>query len=300
MNKRVSKERQALILAALCEGNPINAVCRMFRVHKSAVLRLIQETDEAFNDYMDANFRDLPCKRIEMDEQWQYVGIHAGRMPKKEKARGDFWTWACVDADTKLVISHKVGKRNYWTGWEFVKDVSERVRRPVQIATDNFRQYPFLIREHFGYEGFSYGMETKIFGERELSDGTLAALGKNEGVRRMKTAERKAVIGSPDLGSLTTSHVERAFLTVRQELKRFQRKGLGYSKVLDMHKAAVALHFGIYNFVRIHKTLETTPAVAAGVEYERWSLERAVEMTADYLRRKEDAKFETAFASKGL
>ena len=92
----------------------------------------------------------------------------------------------------------------------------------------------------------------------------------------------------------------QGFLSVRQELKRFQRKGLGFSKDLETHKAAVALHFGIYNFVRIHKTLETTPAVAAGVEYERWSLERVVEMTADYMRRKEDAAFETAFASKEL
>jgi len=82
----------------------------------------------------------------------------------------------------------------------------------------------------------------------------------------METVERAAVVGSPDLETLTTSHVERVFLTVRQELKRFQRKGLGYSKDLDMHKAAVAMHFGIYNYVRFHKTLGTTPAVAAGVE----------------------------------
>src|SRR5437660_12536501 len=269
----------------------------MLHVGKHAVLRVVRETGEAFADYMDRNFRDLPCIRIEMDEQWQYVGCHAGRLPKDDKTeRGDYWLWACIDADTKLVISHKVGKRDYWTGNTFVQDVSKRVRLPVQIATDNHRPYAFHIRQHFGYEGYNYGTETKIFGERLLSDGTLARLGKNEGVRRMQTAERKAVVGSPDLGSLTTSHVERAFLTVRQELKRFQRKGLGYSKTLDMHKAAVALHFGIYNFVRIHKTLETTPAVAAGVEYERWSLEQAVEMTAEYHRQKEDAKFEEAFA----
>jgi IS1 family transposase len=296
MNKRLSKEKQSLVLAALCEGNPVNAVCRMFHVHKSAVLRIIQETGEAFADYMDKEFRDLSCKRIEMDEQWQYVGIHAGRMLKKEKLRGDFWTWACVDADTKLVFSHKIGKRDYWTGYDFVKDVRERVKGPVQIATDNLRAYPFLIRTHFGYEGYSYGMETKIFGERELSDGTLAALGKNEGVRKMKTAERKAIVGSPDLGSLTTSHIERAFLTVRQELKRLQRKGLGYSKDLEMHKCAVNLFFGVYNFVRHHETLKTTPAVAAGLELKRWSLEDVVEMTADYMRRKEDAQFEAGFA----
>ena len=112
----------------------------------------------------------------------------------------------------------------------------------------------------------------------------------------MVTAEREAVIGSPDLDTVTTSHIERAFLTVRQELKRYQRRGLGYSKDLETHKLAVALHFGVYNFVRKHKSLGTMPAVAAGVELERWSLERVVEMTADYLRRKEDAEFEEAFA----
>src|SRR5437016_2548711 len=298
-NKRLSKEKQALVLAALCEGTPIEAVARMFKIGTNTITRVIRETGEAFADYMDANFRDLPCSRIELDEQWQYVGCHSGRMMKREKARGDFWLWACIDADTKLVLSHKVGKRDYWTGYDFVKDVRNRVKGAVQIATDNLRAYPFLIRTHFGYEGYSFGTETKIFGEPMLQDGTLARLGRNEGVRKLKTAERKAVVGSPDLESLTTSHVERAFLTVRQELKRFQRKGLGYSKDLEMHKSAVALHFGIYNFVRIHKTLETTPAVAAGVEYERWSLEQVVEMTAEYLRKKEDAKFEDAFAKLG-
>jgi IS1 family transposase len=294
--KRLSKEKQALVLAALCEGAPIEAVARMFKTGTNAITRVIRETGEAFADYMDANFRDLPCSRIEMDEQWQYVGCHSGRMMKREKGRGDFWLWACIDADTKLVFSHKVGKRDYWTGRTFVEDVRDRIKGAVQIATDNHKSYPFLIRGAFGYEGFSYGMETKIFGEPQMPDGTLSRLGRNEGVRKMVTAERKSVIGSPDLGSLTTSHIERAFLTVRQELKRFQRKGLGFSKDLETHKLAVALHFGVYNFVRKHQTLGTTPAVAAGVELERWSLERVIAMTADYMRRKEDAKFDAAFA----
>jgi hypothetical protein len=101
----------------------------------------------------------------------------------------------------------------------------------------------------------------------------------------MQTAERKAVgVYSPDLESLTTSNIERAFLSVRQELKRFQHKGLGYSKDLETHKLAVALHFGVYNFVRIHSTLGTTPAVAAGVEFERWSLEKASDLTRGFGR----------------
>jgi hypothetical protein len=133
-----------------------------------------------------------------------------------------------------------------------------------------------------------------------MPDGTLARLGRNEGVRKMETVERKPVIGSPDLGSLTTSHIERVFLSVRQELKRFQRKGLGYSKDLATHRTAVALFLGVYNFVRRHDTLKTTPAVAAGVELEQWGLEDVVEMTATYQRRKQDAEFEKAFAEAGL
>jgi len=307
MNHRVSKEKQALILSALCEGTPIRAAARMFKSGKGSITRVIRETGEAFGAYMEENLRDLSCKRIEMDEQWQYIGCHAGRMPKptavyekRDKKRGDFWLWACIDPDTKLVLSHRVGKRDMHTGSTFVEDVRSRVKGPVQIATDNFKQYPWHIRNAFGYEGFSYGTETKVFGEPEMIDGTLARLGKNEGVRKMRTAQREAVIGSPDLGSLTTSHIERAFLSVRQELKRYQRKGLGYSKDLETHKAAVALYFGIYNFTRNHSSLGTTPAVAAGIELERWSLERVVEMTEAFMRRKEDAKFEEAFATRGL
>lgn len=296
-NKRLSKEKQAYVLAALCEGAPIEAVARMFKTGTHAITRVIRETGEAFADYMDKELRDLPCLRIEMDEQWQYVGCHAGRMVnKKDPERGDFWLWAAIDADTKLVFSHRVGKRDWTTGWQFVRDVRTRVKGPVQIATDNNVAYVRHIKSEFGYVGYSYGTETKIFGEPRFSDGTLARWGHNEGVRKLVTTERKAVIGSPDLQMLTTSHVERVFLTVRQELKRFQRKGLGYSKDLETHKAAVALFLGVYNFVRKHTTLGTTPAVAAGVELKPWGLEDVVEMTADYMRRKEDTKFEIAFA----
>jgi IS1 family transposase len=270
----------------------------MFKVGDKTIRRIIRESGEAMADYMDANFRDLPCERIEMDEQWQYVGQHGRRMKVAAPDRGDFWLWCCIDADTKLVFSFRVGRRDWWTGNEFVRDVSERVRGPVQIATDNLPAYPFHIRTHFGYEGFSYGTETKIFGDSRARDEMLVRLGRS-GVDKIVTAERKAVIGSPDLDRLTTCHIERAFLTVRQELKRFARKTLAYSKDVGMHKAAIALHFGVYNFVRLHKTLETTPAVAAGIDSEVWSLEDVVRVTDEYLRRTEDAKFEQAFAAAG-
>ena len=298
-NKRISKDKRALVLAALCEGTPINAVARMFNIGKHAIIRVVRETGEALEDYMDKNFRDLPCARIEMDEQWQYVGCHGTRMEKKEEGRGDFWLWCCIDSDTKLVFSHKTGRCTRRTGNEFVADVRQRVKGHVQIATDNFPTYPFMIREHFGYEGYSYGTETKVFGESYYRMPMPTRPDRTNGVPKVAAATRKAVVGSPDLGSLTTCHIERAFLTVRQELKRFQRQGLGYSKDLETHKLAVSLHFGIYNLVRRHKTLKTTPAVAAGLEQEAWSLERVVEMTEAYWQPKIEAeKAAKAFAKR--
>ena len=236
---------------------------------------------------------------------------HGMRQP--EPGKGDFWLWAGVDADTKLVFSHLIGKRDSTSCWHFIKDVRKRVKLPVQIATDQLVAYEWNIQQHFGYVGYNYGTETKVFGEPMLADGSLAALSGRDGVRRMTTAERKAVVGSPDLESLTTSDIERVFLTVRQELKRYQRKGLGYSKDLEIHKHAVALLLGVYNFVRRHATLGTSPAVAAGVERERWSLERVVDMTEAYWQPKllmakkgkawqrrlaEDAMFQEALAEK--
>src|SRR4051812_47959003 len=108
-NNRISSERRALVLAALCKGASINAAAQMFRVGDKNIRRVIRESGEAMADYMDKNFRDLPCLRIELDEQWQYIGCHAGRMIKPEKERGDFWLWAAIDADTKLIFSHSVG-----------------------------------------------------------------------------------------------------------------------------------------------------------------------------------------------
>jgi len=288
-NQRLSQNKRALVLAAICEGTPINAICRMLGCAKETVLRVIEESGTALADYMHRNFRDLPCARIEMDEQWQYVGEHGQRMDDaKKKANpnhGDFWLWCAIDADTKLVFSFLIGRRTWRAGEDFVADVAQRVVGGCQIATDNHRSYAPQIRAYFGYEAkeFSYGTETKVFGEPNDWNPTEWQLRRKNGVAKVAKATREAVYGSPDLGSLTTSHVERVFLSVRQELARFTRMTLAYSKTLEMHKATVNLFMGVYNLVRRHKGIDgQTPAVAAGIEDHRWTLEEVVEMTDAY------------------
>lgn len=221
-------------------------------------------------------------------------------MEKKEQGKGDFWLWCAIDPDTKLVVSQRVGRRDWQTGEDFVADVAKRVSGPVQIATDNHRSYARAIRASFGYEGYSYGTETKVFGEPDArwNPAEWAKQRKN-GVAKVAKATREAVYGSPGLGSLTTSHIERCFLTVRQQLTRFTRQTLGYSKDIRMHRLAVSLHFGIYNLLRKHTGIGgKTPAQAAGVEANRWTLEDVVEMTEKFWAPKIEAEKQAKAAAE--
>lgn len=299
---RISKEKRGYVIGALIEGTPINAVCRMFKVSKTAVLRVIEETGAALGDYMDSEFRDLPCGRVELDEQWQYVAKHGQRMTEEEKKedneRGDFWLWAAIDPDTKLVVSHRIGCRGMATCDPFISDLAHRITGPVQITSDEWTTYEDCIIQHFDtpkHAGYSYATEKKVF--KDKFDAALFPKKRTRAVDKIVRSEREQAIGLPDLRVATTSHVERLFLTVRQEIARFTRQTLAYSKKLSMHKAAVSMHLGVYNLCRKHTTLGTTPAVAAGVEEKPWTIEMVVDLTEAYVRRMEDAKFEAAFAA---
>ena len=173
------------------------------------------------------------------------------------------------------------------------------MKGPVQIATDNHRSYARAIRASFGYEGYSYGTETKVFGESDNWNPATWARNRKNGVPKAKIATREAVYGSPDLGTVTTSHIERVFLSVRQEMTRFTRMTLGYSKNLRMHKLSVALYFGVYNLVRKHKGIDGhTPAQAAGIEEKRWTLLDVVEMSDRYWQPKHEAQKQAKAESK--
>lgn len=283
--QRISAAKRVFIIAAISEGTPINACVRMFGVTKPAILRVIAETGEALAHYQRTHFRNLRCERVEMDEQWQYVGRHGQRMNKDEKRanpeKGDFWLWAAIDPDTKLVLSHRVGGRDWQSCEDFIQDTASRIVGPVQLATDSLPQYARPIRAYFEQEGMSYGTEIKRY--IDPANPTEWERLRGHGVKLKVMVKREPVIGQPNMRTLTTSHVERLFLSVRQELTRFTRCTLGYSKSLKMHKLSISLHLGIYNLVRRHSGIDgQTPAQCAGVEDRRWSFEDVVAMTDAY------------------
>lgn len=295
-SKRIDKKKRAIVLGALCEGMAINSVLRMFQVGKPAVMRLLEETGEACEDWHNKNFRDLSVKRVECDEQWNYIHTHRERMTREEKMqhpeRGDCWLWAAIDPESKAIISWRTGKRGRASAQAFANDLASRVTERVQVTSDQLQGYKFAIPVAFG-DRADYAQEHKVF--RAI---------KVEGHEWMKFrvdplvgVEREAVFGKPDLKSSTVCHMERFFLTMRQSNKRTARKTLAYSKDWGNHALSSSISIFIYNMVRRHETTKVTPAQALGVVDRRWTLEDVVDMTDRYFKAKEEAAFEAAFAT---
>jgi len=293
-NKRLDPSKQALVLAALCEGMAINSVCRLFKVGNHAVLRVIEETGAACEDWHNRHFRELPLTRLELDEQWAYVHTHRERMSREQRAqhpeRGDCWLWASLDPNSKAIISWRTGKRTAFAARDFANDLARRVTGRVQITSDKLNSYEFPLAGAFG-DRIDYAQENKVFQAIKVDAPTWQTMRVNPLAR----VERQKILGNPNLRTATICHIERFFLTVRQGNKRCARKTLAYSKSWDNHAAMASIHIFIYNMVRKHEALKATPAHVLGVTDKRWTLEDVVAMTEEYWRGKEEAEFEAAF-----
>ena len=184
--------------------------------------------------------------------------------------RGFGWTWVAIDADTKLVPSWLVGSRDGECAAEFVNDVAKRLTNRVQLTTDGLRSYLDAVEDAFG-GNIDYAMLVKQYGPSGgKQDETRYSPAKCVG------CDRRVVTGQPDQGHISTSYVERQNLTMRMQMRRFTRLTNAFSKKVENHTYAIALHFMHYNFVRIHKTLKSTPAMRAGVTDHKWSIEEMV------------------------
>jgi IS1 family transposase len=189
-----------------------------------------------------------------------------------------FWLWVCVDADSKLVPSWRLGQRDLATAKDFVEDIAKRVRGRVQITTDALRTYLNVIEDAFGAD-CDYSQLHKIYGaplENETRYSPATCIG----------CEMKTVTGNPDPKHVSTSFVERQNWTVRGTMRRYARLSNGFSRKLENHAAATALNYFAYNFIKIHRTLRVSPAMAAGVTDRLWSVEDLVALWEAYEQRR--------------
>lgn len=272
MNK-LSRDDRAKILELLCEGMSIRAITRVMGVGKNTVARLLVDAGIACAAYQDRVLRNLPCKRIQVDEIWSFVyAKHANLKYAKSAPRdaGDVWTWTAIDADTKLMASWYVGDRTSTSAIAFLDDLKDRLANRVQLTSDGHRSYLDAVDTVFGRD-IDYGQIVKIYGADPSAE-------KRYSPAKCIGAEKNLVIGNPDPKHVSTSFVERQNLTMRMHMRRFTRLTNAFSKKVENHACAIALHCMFYNFVRIHKTLKVTPAMAAGVTKRLWEMTDIVDV----------------------
>ncbi len=278
MSNVLPRSQQVAVVNALVEGCSIRSTERMTGVNRETVGKLLVRIGDGCASLLDGMMRDLPCTRLELDELWAFVGKKQRHVKATDDASrvGDAWTFVAVDADTKLVPSFLVGKRDAETTRVFVADVASRLRSRVQISTDGLRTYVQAIDDSFG-GAVDYAQVVKSYEGEPIGPGRYSP-------PKVTGVEKTPIFGAPVEELVSTSYVERQNLTVRMGVRRYTRLTNAFSKKLENHIAATALHFAHYNLVRRHQTLRCTPAMAAGVTTSLWSTDDLVSAALDGVR----------------
>ncbi|MGD0100023.1 MAG: IS1 family transposase [Acidobacteriota bacterium] len=268
----LEKDKQIAVISALAEGSSIRSIERMTGIHRDTIMRLGVKVGQGCATVLDQKMRNLSCQNIQVDEIWGFIGKKERHIRAEDNPElGDIWTFCAIDADTKLVPAFKVGKRDTATANAFVSDTASRINNRVQLSSDALRAYVEAVELAFGAD-VDYAQIIKTYGqddsrspERKYSPPDVLSI------------EKRSMMGSPDMGLASTSYIERLNGTTRLHMRRLTRLTYAFSKKLDNFKAAVALHFAYYNFVKRHSTIRCTPAMAAGVEQSFWTVRDLIE-----------------------
>jgi len=272
--KRLDKKDRAHILHLLCEGMSIRAIARTTGASKTTITKLAVDAGMAAAWYQDRVFRNLACRRIQVDEIWNFVYAKQKNVPTAKAApegAGDVWTWTAIDADTKLMPSWFVGGRDSDSAIIFMDDLAGRLANRVQLTSDGHKAYLEAVEGAFGAD-IDYAQLVKLYGPTSESAKGRYSPAECTGARKFP------IEGSPDPKYISTSFSERSNLTIRMHTRRFTRLTNAFSKKVENHAHAVALHMLYYNFVRIHQTVRTTPAMAAGVTKRLWEIVDVVDV----------------------
>jgi IS1 family transposase len=279
MTNVLSNADRTAVVAALVEGNSIRATSRMTRVARNTVTKLLLDLAEVCAEYSSAKLVNLPCKRLQVDEIWEFCYAKAKNVPEDKKGvfgYGDVWTFVAIDAETKLVPSWLVGSRDIGSATELMQDLVGRLSGRVQLTTDGLKAYVSAVEDAFGGD-VDFAQLHKIYAAAPTGPETRYSPAECIG------CEKKRVVGDPDPKHVSTSYVERQNLTMRMSMRRFTRLTNGHSKKVENHAAAVAVHFAYYNFCRPHSSLGkgVTPAMAAGVESRKLEIVDLVALLPD-------------------
>lgn len=267
---RLPIEKRAQIVGLLVEGMSMRAVSRIVGCSINTVTKLLEEVGFACNMYQSEHLRNLKSRRVQCDEIWAFCYSKEKNVSRENKGvlgHGDVWTWTAIDAESKLIVSYLVGKRDADYASAFMQDVAGRLASRVQLTTDGHGPYLYAVEDAFGTD-IDYAMLVKHYGAPASADAA-----RKYSPAELIAVEQRPINGKPDPAHISTSYVERQNLTMRMGMRRFTRLTNGFSKKVENLEHAVSLHFMHYNFARIHKTLRVTPAMEAGISDHVWTLE---------------------------
>lgn len=271
MNTLPHADRCAVV-RCLVDGVSIAATTRITGVAKNTIQKQTRQLGEACLEFQDNALRYLNCQRLQLDEIWCFCYAKDKNLPDHMKGQpgvGSIWTWTALDADTKLIPSWRLGARDAANAHAFISDLSGRMANKVQLTTDGNVTYLQAVADNFGAAA-DYAMLIKLYGDEQGENRY--SPGKCLGTKN------RTVSGNPNPDHISTSFAERQNLNIRMQNRRYTRLTNAYSKKAEMLAYSVAISFMYHNFVRVHETLKTTPAIAAGIEKRKWTVGDMVDL----------------------
>lgn len=275
MNK-LPIQKRAQIINLLVEGTSLRATSRIADVSINTVTKLLVEVGMACWEFHDKTVVKVRSQRIQCDEIWSFVYSKEKNKPEGMENAGDVWTWTAIDADTKLILSWNLGNRDADSANIFMQDVASRLATRVQLTTDGLHAYLEAVTDNFGSQ-IDFAQLIKLYGK----EGATGNAEKKYSPAKFTGSKKTIISGNPDPLDISTSYVERQNLTMRMHMRRFTRLTNGFSKKMENHFYAIALHFVYYNFVKVHKSLRVTPAMEAKLSKRPMTIEDIAQLVPE-------------------
>ena len=261
-------ERAVQVLQLLVEGCSVRSVERITGMHRDTVLRVLAVAGERCERLMTERVRNVRVRDVQCDEIWGFVQkkeAHKRPEEAKDETIGDAYCFVALERHTKLVLAWHLGRRDRIACEDFISKLRWATSDHwFQVTTDGFQPYIGAIDAGLS-DRVDYAQLVKVYASDREGEARYSP-------PDVVDAVSIPILGNPDAARICTSHVERGNLTMRMQIRRLTRLTNAFSKKWENLWAALALHFGYYNFCRIHGTIRVTPAMQAGITDHVWDL----------------------------